>query len=78
MENVSKYYERIIDKEMEEFLKYKTSLYIKGLKYIGKTTTCKRFSNTIYSLGRENELNNLKMQLDASPKLVFNKKTYLI
>lgn len=74
MENVSKYYERIIDKEMEESLKYKPALYIKGLKYIGKTTTCKRFSNTIYSLGRENELNNLKMQLDASPELVFNKE----
>ena len=68
------YLNRIIDKEIEESLTYKSAIYVKGLKYIGKTTTCKKFAKTVYRLGLDRELNNLKIQLNTDSSLVFNKE----
>lgn len=45
---------------------------------MGKTTTCKKFSKTIYKLGLERELNNLKMQLNIDSSLVFNKEKSIL
>lgn len=74
MVNENLYLPRIIDSEIENALKYKPAIYVKGLKFIGKTTTCRKYAKTVYRLGSSRQLDNLILGLHADPSFIFGKE----
>lgn len=71
MEN-EKYLPRILDSIIEKSLSYKSCIYLKGMKYTGKTTTCERFAKTKYNLLSTRERESVKLALSTDPSIIFN------
>ncbi len=66
-----KYYERYIEKQIKERLEISGGVLVAGPKFCGKTTTCKRFASSMYSLDTKD-----KIQLVQSSPLSILKGDY--
>ncbi len=66
-----KYYERYIEKQIKERLEISGGVLVAGPKFCGKTTTCKRFASSMYSLDTKE-----KIQLVQSSPLSILKGDY--
>lgn len=64
------YKERIVDKEISEQLKITGAVLIRGPKWCGKTTTAKRFANSIIELQDEDNAERYKELADRKPSLL--------
>lgn len=51
-----KYYERYIEKQIKERLEISGGVLVAGPKFCGKTTTCKRFASSMYSLDTKEKI----------------------
>lgn len=69
------YYERIVDKIIEEKLKYTGAVYIRGPKWCGKSTSAKRVCNSYAELGNISSDFDLVQLADLSPALVLSGDT---
>lgn len=69
------YYERIVDKIIEEKLKYTGAVYIRGPKWCGKSTTAKRVCNSFAELGDIQGDFDYVQLADLSPALVLSGDT---
>jgi uncharacterized protein len=70
--NYNQYYPRILDSIIETALQYKSCVYLKGLKYTGKTTTCLRFAKTSFDLLRKRDRESMKLALGVDSSIVFS------
>ncbi len=66
------YLPRILDSTIERALSYKSCVYLKGMKYTGKTTTCERFAKTKFNLLSDRERESLKLAISTDPSIAFN------
>ena len=66
------YMPRILDPVIERSLSYKSCVYLKGLKYTGKTTTCERFAATKFNLLLARERESVKLALGTDPSILFS------
>jgi hypothetical protein len=69
------YYERIVDKIIEEKLKYTGAVYIRGPKWCGKSTSAKRVCNSFAELGDIQGDFDYVQLADLSPALVLSGDT---
>ncbi len=51
-----KYYVRYIEKQIKEALEISGGVLVSGPKFCGKTTTCKRFASSLYSLDTKDKI----------------------
>ncbi|WP_406615268.1 ATP-binding protein [Mycoplasmopsis hyopharyngis] len=70
------YIKRIVDKKIEEYLKIFKTLYIKGPKWCGKTTTAKHHSKSVFIV--DNEKANLNYEIFKQEALNGGEKPRLI
>lgn len=68
------YYKRLIDDKINELSSYVNVIYLRGAKWVGKTTTCANRAKTIYRLLSKHDLNNLKFYYDIDPTLIFRER----
>lgn len=66
------YFPRVLDSVIERTLAYKSCVYLKGLKYTGKTTTCERFAKSKFDLSLKRERDSVKLAVETDPSIIFN------
>ncbi len=66
------YLPRVLDSVINRTLSYKSCIYLKGLKYTGKTTTCEQFSKTKFDLSLKRQRDSVKLALENDPSIIFN------
>lgn len=66
------YLPRVLDSVINRTLSYKSCVYLKGLKYTGKTTTCEQFSKTKFDLSLKRQRDSVKLALESDPSIIFN------
>ena len=64
------YRKRIIDKTIEDTLKYMGAIYIKGCKWCGKSTTAQQFANSFIDFSNPDEEANYQAILKEKPSLL--------
>lgn len=68
------YHKRIIDDVIEYYSSMVGCIYIKGPRWVGKTTTASQHSKTIYRLGIERNLLSFNLLFDSDPDSIFSKE----
>lgn len=72
MENKKDYIPRIIDSVLEEDMNVFGGIYLKGVKWCGKSTTAERFAKTTHKLSSNVEIKKFKENFYFDPKIYFN------
>lgn len=67
------YFKRIADDLIEYYGQYAGAIYVRGPKWVGKTTTVSRHAKTVYRLGNSRNLSNFEFEYGIDPQLVFGK-----
>lgn len=62
-----KYLKRIIDDELNKYLKINTVILIKGPKYCGKTTTAEQYAKSVLKLEDKDNYKSVMMWADIEP-----------
>lgn len=73
-EIIMAYHKRIIDDVIDYYSSMVGCIYIKGPKWVGKTTTALQHSKTVYRLGMKRSLDAFSLAFDADPDLIFSKE----
>lgn len=68
------YFPRIIDQVIDEDMKVFGGIYLKGVKWCGKSTTAERFAKTIHRLSSNLETKIFKENFFFNPKIYLNEE----
>lgn len=71
---MKEYLPRIIDSVLDEKMTYAGGIYIKGTKWVGKTTSAKRKAKKVYSLSDETVLKSIEQYLELNPDVLFKEE----